>query len=341
MNRLPRIIVAASLLLAAVPGCRRELWYDYGGIAQAVAQPDWERSGGTPRGCETFVYRGDRLYTTVLSKDISHVEVLLPEGEYTFLTFTYSESEYGTLRFTGKDRLSTIGLRSADISSMKDSDIAPEPEWIAAGTSEPFRVSQTDVQGALVPYREWARNASSGKAYGWTPTTACVMPVPVRNLVSSLRTAIYVRGAERVLMLSMLVEGLSDGWDIASDSPSPTTATRVVNSWTRSKSKATGEGVFNSTAAIFGVPEGVSSLSSVSLEFVLTDGQTVVREDVGEVKISRVLDDDTFEWRTVIDIVIGSEDDPIILPESTGGQGTGTDAWVDRWEDGGETIVPV
>lgn len=339
MNKVIRSTVLLMLLPSVLTGCRRELWYDYGSIALAVAEPQWSRSGGTPRGCETFIYRGDDLYTTVLSKDISHVEALLPEGEYTFLTFTYSESEYGTVKFTGKDRLSTIGVRST--SSTKDSDIAPEPEWIAAGMSEPFRVSQTDVQGALVPYREWARNASSGKAYGWTPTTACVMPVPVRNLVSSLCTAIYVRGAERVLMLSMRVEGLSDGWDIVSDSPAPTTATRVVNSWTRSKSKATGEGVFNSTAAIFGVPEGVSSLSSVSLEFVLTDGQTVVREDVGEVKISRVLDDETYEWRTVIDIVIGSEDDPIILPESTGGQGTGTDAWVDRWEDGGETIVPV
>lgn len=341
MNRLPRIIVAASLLLAAVPGCRRELWYDYGGIAQAVAQPDWKRSGGTPRGCETFVYCGDRLYTTVLSKDISHVEVLLPEGEYTFLTFTYSESEYGTLRFTGKDRLSTIGVRSADVFSTKDSDIAPEPEWIGAGISAPFSVSAQDVSGSLVPYRDWSRRSSEGKAYDWIPVTAAVVDVPVKNLVSELRTAVHVRGAERVLMLSMRVEGLSDGWDIAAGRPSSSTSVRVVNSWTRSKSKAPGEGVFNSSAQTFGLPEGASSLPAVSLEFVLTDGETVVREDVGEVKIERVRDDETYEWRTVIDIVIGSEDDPIILPESTGGQGTGTDAWVDRWEDGGEMIIPV
>lgn len=338
MKRALFITVSLVVLsfLAAV-SCRRHIWMEADMTVEVVLCPSWSQTGRDWYGCEAFIYQDGELFRRVLSEDTGRIPVRLPSGDYRAVVISHSEAEYGSFSLEGEDLLEGLRAVSAVVSGR-----AVPPEWLAAAVSEDFTVT-AGPGGGLVRLKDFTTKPVKG-TYISSDITYDV-PIEGCSAVSLFHAEAWVRGARRVMSMSLYAGGLSSGWIFVPGVPAGESSEFRFSSWTRQMSRADGDtpddGVFYCNSTTFGLPGDAGSVGGVSLDLSLSDG-TVFHVSEQDVEVTKsVTETEDGQYRYSIIVTIASEDSPIILPPPQGSfGGAGIDAWVDAWQDEGTTAVP-
>lgn len=320
------IYILSILLLTslAVPSChRRPLWVDLGIMPLTDLAPDWSGASESPEGCEAFIYRDGELYRRVMSNDIASIRSELPNGSYRALVLSYSQSEYWSMDFEGVESLESFTFKSRGYSSKAALPELYECEWLSCGLTDGFTIDYKYSDDNLVLYSDYV----SGEYVEPAPKLVSI-PSLQRDVTSTLRLKVWVKGARTVSVMKMLINGVSAGWHVVSWKPLDETGSLNVGLWKRNLVDDT-LAFFESEVTCFGFPEGTSSVD-VELLFTRSDESTYYTEAV---TVPVRLEDG------VIELVVGLEDDPLVLPALEGG-GFG-DAWVDGWGEEHETEIPM
>lgn len=335
----PRAILPAAAALAALllPSCRRALWLETQDTAQVMLLVDWSEAGETPEGCKASIYRDGKRVEAVVTDAVEEIPLELEGGTYRIMVMSYSESEYSSLHFEDMETLDKARAVCADGTEFglgPDTDM--EPEWIAATVTDEINVSMSESGVRYVrvkmPFSERTHEEESVEG------RQTVLEMKEKPLLSVINTTVHLSEASRVQSLVMHVSGLRTGWDFSEQKPDEHVGALDVQNWVRMKTKGD-QGVLRSTASTFGLLPGDPD-PKVSLEFTLDTGETTWKWDVPtQVTITRR--DDNGGYRLRIDIEIGTDQDPVILPdkEEESGSGTGTDAKVDGWDEQDVTII--
>lgn len=306
---LSAVIAAKAVFLTAlcVLSCqRRPLYVELSANPEVLITPDWGKVDEIPEGIESFIYDEDgRLVRRILSSDISSISYELPDGLYTVVVISDSESEYRSLSFHNIDSYRDLVITSRESGTGKSTTLQTcKAEWLSTGVSGPFEINIDSEKDTYILYRNW----HSGE---YTPIKSSLSEVPcmMRDATVHFRLKAWVDDAKTVTDMKLYIQGVSIGWNVSKASALSKTGTLEVQDWRRTQH---GESVdsFESEAVSFGFPGATPATAFISILFDRSDGSTY---SITEMTVPvRVNEGD-------IELVIASPDTPILLPPVTAG----------------------
>ena len=344
------ILAAAFAAVLALASCdRRPLWYEYGPLAGIDLVPNWEKAGGVPDRCTTFIYDENGRFVTSINStktDVIHFE--LPVGSYRAATVTYSEDNYQAVEFIEKETFPRFRVRSIDdftewtVDGAKKA-IGREPEWIAVGFTDVFKITTDDVETSLIPFEEWRDGTLNEHSPGYEISTTRTINEDIYNLVSDLEVEVWVDDIRKVHSARAVMGGMAAGMDIPAEGPLADTLAVSLERWEPWNEYTYAVGKLTAHVNCFGRPilnrDFVAEDNPFDLYLSLGNG-SVFRyfAKVGHLIVDNA--DETWAFRRKLRLQIGSPEDPIILPEMDS-ETLGFNVWVDEWVDGGKAIVEV
>lgn len=372
MKRLtPYLLVLLASLFTA---CRRDLWVYTDQFRQVELITDWSDAHEQPGGMTWWFMKKDnsgRNYHETTA-EVTHTWLNLPQGTYDGVVFDYSPSEYSHQEFIGMaypDSALVHQLPSVDQPGTNQHlygddavpdyatgiprytptgmyEVGAEPELINADTLKNVTIV-TGVEDDLIPWED--RNS-----YAATLSTQTLYATP-QPLVWDLRVIVYVKGIAYMQTVRATVAGLADGCWLSSLRHTSSPCLQLLESWSRN-TQDYNVGYITSTVHTFGMPdlgmppsppstraEGEETENihtplgerlQLNLQFLLRDGATVMNYhyDVGNDCITIKEDQREIIIYIPIDYPGGVPD----LPYVEAAEGTGFDADVTPWENGGE-----
>lgn len=336
------LLLASLSLCALLAGCqRRQLWVDMGARQEVAITPDWTMAKETPQGCEAFIYQDGALVRRSLHSDVNEVRNELPSGDYFAVVVSYSESEYWAMSFDRVERYESFTVKSRNVEpspsavsavpmlpsggTRSDAGRIYEAEWIATGTSRPFTIQTVSDPANYIAYESYLSGEHSELR-----TETEYVPCTETDATKTFRLKVWADGARTVSGLTLWIHGLAAGWNIARATPIDDTGSLPVYQWKRILLEGS-VGYFTSEATSFGFPRDVVP-SEAEVTLIFTRSDESLYETVTKIVPIRV-DDKTLE------IVIGLESDPVVLPPLVGGNDSFGDAWVDSWGDEHNTDI--
>ena len=347
-NKIITIAAALAAVLAIASCERRPLWYEYGPLAGVDIVPNWKKAGGTPEDCQTFIYDGNgKLYTTINSKKTDAIHVELPVGEYQAVTFTYNDGKYTTLKFNDKDDLGRFNVRSNEGQTEwtvggKKMPVGASPEWIAAGQTGLFKVTDNDASVSLIPFEAWRDGKLDHNSPGYEIPTTMTVREDVLNLVSDIEVEVWVDDIRKIRSARATIGGMAAGWNIQADKPLSDTLAVALEKWEPWNEPTYATGKITAHADCFGRPELARAFAAednpFDLYLSLGKGDLVFRYFA---KVGHLIEDkadETWNHRRLLRLQIGTPEQPIVLPD-TDSEVIGFNPWVDEWIDGGRILV--
>jgi len=357
---------------------RRNLWVLADAYPQVELVTDWSEAADYPQGMTAwFIDNSGSGYTrNHKTAEVEHSWLNLPIGNYTGLVFDYSPEEYGRLEFVNMDdpKLAEVLSRPAanqpvqtdtelfgdnavpDVMRAKIPQIqggiidAASQVYQVSAEPEPINLdvlSDVDItsgfDGDYIKWRDkedYTTDVVTHTLYAW--------PKPI---VWKLHVLVYVKGIYYLHSIRASIVGLASGYMMAQRQHNDKPCILSMNEWAVN---TTGDniGTISSTINTFGLAEETTwntSLQTVTrdgvvdddilsalrlnLEFLLRDEETILNYhfDVGGfVSI--------YEDQLVIRVDIPIELAPD-LPYVMAKGGTGFDATVTPWENGGSADV--
>lgn len=324
--------ICLGLLLVLLASCHRgPLYVDLGERTEVVVVPDWSGASMTPDGCEALVYSDGQLVKRALSHNPDSISVPLGIGRYKICVFSYSEAEYWSLHFSGAESLAGFTIRSGSRDDGSRAEAPPllyEPEWIATGMTEEFDITENMLGERYAVVQEFNRE---GYHYFTGPDRFLRSVGSVqKDIVKTLLIRVWTDSPRTISTMEMNVEGVSVGWSLPADAPLGETGTLYVPTWKRTV-VSDNLAHFDSSIRCFGFPgDGTPETVTVELVFNRSDGSVY---DTFRQTVPVNLTENTIE------IVIGLEGEPIVLPQLKGSNGDFGDVWVDGWDNQNETTI--
>lgn len=219
---------------------------------------------------------------TLLSNELSHVEVTLLPGTYNVLTFNQSPSEYGSLVFENLNDYEAATVYAAETTSSwyTSPDTEPlvqEPEWIGADASKNHTVTEEMVEQTGGYAESITRNS-------YPRLLLCSMQP--ENLVQTIRITIHLKGVNNYCAARASLSGLAKGCRLATGERVSETATQLLEDWTLAQDPDNPiQGTITAKMLSFGLPSTTSeqsepltaSSNTLEVTLLLVDEKTSVK----------------------------------------------------------------
>ena len=352
-----------ALLLVILASCtdRRDLWVMADEYRQLELVTDWSEADDYPGGMTAWFIDNDGSgYTrNFKTAEVEHTWLGLPRGNYMGMVFDYSPEEYSHNEFVTLDNRDSAMLKlrpAANQPVLGDTvnealfgDIAvPEPMkglernpntgfYVVKAEPDPINLDVlgdveviTGTEGDYVLWRKRAEYESS-----LVTQTLYAQPKPI---TWRLHVLVNVKGIIYMHSLRASVVGLADGYLMGQGMHSEEVCIQSLDDWSVN---VTGENEGNVTTSTltFGLPEDVTAtreeihqfINNVRLNrsFLLRDEVTVKNYHFDCVPYVSIYED-----QLVVSVVIPIDVAPE-LPYVNAKGGTGFDANVTPWENGG------
>ena len=363
-SKYNKVWLAACMLLVGLlfGNCtdRRDLWVLADEFHQLELITDWSAADSYPGGMTAwFIDNNKSGYVhNVKTAEVEHTWLSLPKGSYTGLVFDYSPEEYSHNEFINMDdpEWAQVRLRAAanqpnpndsiDVvlfgpQAVSDAtqglQINPETGlYIVKAEPEPINLDvlgdvdiETGADGDYVLWRKRGEYEASLKTQ-----TLYAKPEPI---VWRLRVVVNVKGIFYMHSLRASVVGLADGYWMTKGQHTEEICMRELNDW---EIRSTGEnvGVVTTTTLTLGLPEEVRTREEITryinnlrlnLSFLLRD-EVTVKNFHFDCEPYVDINEDQLVVHIDIPIEVAPE-----LPYVNAKGGTGFDATVTPWENGG------
>lgn len=353
MSRLTIATAMAALLL--LTACERRPLEVYTQDMAAVAvEVDWMKYfGQRPSGMTLLVYdEDDALVRSTITNDVDRQQLFLPLGTYRLTVFNHSYDEYASMRFADMSSHTLAATHATTLTTHQldyweqptDGRYIQDPEDIGVATDTITITPEMIGTGAI-------RFADYHDRHKLQPDTAAFTfneaPVP---MTVTLFIKAKVKRRQSVNGVAAYITGMADGFYINRVNRTATDGTLYLPDWTLQKvgDDADSLGIITTEIKTFGLPFGRelsaqrdSTDNILTFHLMLTDNTVQdcsfrVGRDIRyiyptgrEAQIRRR--EDLYDLRIELDLT-----EVIVAPPKPPVQsGTGFEAWVDPWEEGG------
>lgn len=321
-----------AVLAVAVTSCDlRPLYIEGETPVEVLVLTDWTQLGGDPTGSTICFYPEDQGKTplTFKTNSVTRTVVNVPSGYYTVQVFNRTVDEFGTMRFTGMESLSTVRaiLEEKLFSWVGRADTVGrtvyEPEEIVVGRADHFYVR-------TIGERTTSLRTKADSGSGMEIDSVQVTPQRVRYAGT---VSVRIHGIHNIRSMRAYLTGMAGEAYLATRSAGETLATHVLESWrldrdTGDYTKGWVRGEFH----CFGLPDQYkgdrrAENNRLVLEFRLVDNKTVIRRIV---EAGAMVDQNEAE-RTDNIVVETAIVLPDVKPEE--GSESGFDVTFTDWDD--------
>lgn len=334
-----RHIILCILALSIMGGCVKFRYIN--ALDSIDINVDWSGLGEQPNGVSVIFYpklNFDPIVTQ--TNDIYTPSITVMEGMYDVLIFNNTPAEFGTLNFSGMDKLETFEISSVKTESKwyktkyEEEFLAREPEDFAAATSLDFEVTKDMIEASL--------NAK----YGPTkyPGRSPVLSVRPENVIIGGLIKVKISGIHNAKNARGSISGMARSYKVASASTGTDEVTYLLEGWSLVKDEGSyKEGKLKIDFSTLGLPNLTEDRTIVNkcvfkLSILLVDNKTQVEIERDVTKqIENALNNNL-----PLEIKIGyTDEDKITLPtvKPEGGSEGGFDPDVDGW--GEEEIIDI
>ena len=335
MKRFPISIIATVLLLLA--SCtHQELCYHHPHTAKVRINVDWSQfDKETPTGMTVMIYpQNEGQHVRHLTNTITHAVVDLEAGLYNTIVYNQSETEFGTVMFSGMDCFSTAEIHAVSATSRwyacraEEEKLVVQPEWIGADYCTDVEVTTLMVETAGEEYMASISKMSK------TRSQFLVATHTPQNIIHTITVKVHVKGIYNLRSARASLTGLSGGYSFSQDAPTADKVTQLLESWTITQDPIDPtQGYIIAQITSMGLPCGHSAQAEeneFALSMLLVDNETIVDVPfkVGD-KFQTVCDE---SGRHTLDLHVElSVDEPLPDVKPSEGGGGGFSAVVDGW----------
>lgn len=292
-------VVAAVISIS----CQRrplELYYTAG--AKVLVKVDWTKYTERPTGMTLMFYDQYGSNTRITSSNVDSAYVTLEVGDYDVFVFNQSETEFGSISFSGMERFDTPEAIVEEIASKwykskaDDEYIGTNPDDLGVAVGH-FKITEEMVK----EYNEYyTKTKTKTKTKNGTKADAGEEDLPdflenslitlyPTNITSILNVTAYITGIDNLYSARASLTGLAKGYKLTQLTPSSTDVTQLLDQWEKVKYEGddAGKGYLRlrSDITTFGLPggyEGIDltkrepALNVFTLSILLRDGKTVL-----------------------------------------------------------------
>ena len=258
-----------------------------------------------------------------------------------YIVFVHNQSvvEFGTIAFSGMDKLSTARVFPERCSSEwykpKDDEIlVTNPEWLAF-----------DKKDLLITQNVIKEEKSSNDSDKTRSSDASAVTLTPRNVIHILHTTIHIKGINNYRAGRASITGMADGYLFGSEEYSTQQVTHLMGSWEIDKKyyheDGTQEGTIISDISCFGLPadhDGNAEANKLSISLLLADNKTVIHHvfNIGNKFYKRIADGSS--PHLYLDIVLPDKLPDVVPTQGDNGQ-NGFNAEVNDWGEEENTEV--
>lgn len=345
------LITGMSLLSACGPDSfldRREVYTDDGLTAKVRFDVDWlTRFCSSPTGMTVMAFPEKGVRTETQTNSVSSTTMELAKGGWRMLIFNLTPDEFGALSFSGLDdydslRVSLNEMPSGTSRAWDDGmTYRREPDEIGTAT-DTIAVTSRMVDDS---YR--ARQTGND-------TLVYVFNETPRVITTSLNVRVRVKGLKYARSMEGSISGMADGYMLTQHHPVNSGDTHKLSEWSmKLDSPGSADGYATTTIKTFGLPfndggtiaSRDSTANTLRLYFLLRDGKTTrtYQYNVGHLFHYVTTDGGqrayTTERTMTLDLIFDEGNIPQLPAVDDDNKGTGFDAHVDPWDDGGNTNI--
>ncbi len=350
------VIVLLMLVSAVMISCdRRPLEVYYPETARIRIDVDWMKEfGQMPTGMSLYFYPIEGgSPRTFLTNDVKSTYVDLTPGTYKVVIFNQSVDEFGSMGFRDPSDYTNFRAIARPLTTYQAEDwdagttYVRDPEAIGVAL-DTITITEEMLEEQLV-FTDY-RNRDKSHAVETTDYIYYETPEP---MTTKLTVNVHVRGLEYVNALKGNITGLADGFYLSQVWRHEDPGTLYLETWrvrdkTRAEADTITDGYLTTNIATFGLRHGKELLSNrvekdneLKLCFTLIDGsKKTYTFDVGRmIHYQNGEDIDgtaIYKRHAVIELDLTIVD-LIEIPwvKGRGDGGSGFDAEVEPWEDGG------
>jgi hypothetical protein len=352
----------AFLALLVLTGCcRRPIEVIVEKDTHVRINVDWtSHFGERPSGMTVRLYPADgSAPITHVTNDVDGIDVGLTAGTYYLLVFNQTEDEFGSMTFTDMQHFTTAAARAAratlhgNSSWDKGVDYYADPEPI--GVAVDTITITPDMVEEGISFERYRKGMTTNHYHEGVATyTYDEVPLP---MTSKLNITVHIQGISNMRSVAGYITGMADGFTLYSGQRLNSACVLPLDSWKGAyEDKAANTGVITTSTATFGLPYDKVVLGNrdpednrIVLCFTLVDGTTrQFSFDVAHYIHYRQVDEtvplrDRYAMSLELDLELKAPliDIPILPDVKPDKQGSGFDADVHPWEDGGTIDVGV
>lgn len=335
MKRFPIYIITTVLLLLA--SCtHQELCYHHPHTAKVRINVDWSQfDKETPTGMTVMIYpQGEGQHVRHLTNTTTHAVVDLEAGLYNTIVYNQSETEFGTVMFTGMECFATAEVHATNATSRwyacraEEEKLVMQPEWIGADYCTDVEVTPMMVESAG---EEYMANISQMSK---TSSQFLVATHTPQNIIHTITVKVHVKGIYNLRSARASLTGLAGGYSFSQDEPTADKVTQLLESWTITQDPVDPtQGVIEAQITSFGLPyghQGTPEENELILSLLLVDNETVLDFPfyVGDDFEAHIEESVQLQLGLSLELAI---DTPLPDVKPAGGGGGGFSATVDGW----------
>lgn len=335
---------------------RRDMYADIIKTPKIRLEVDWlSHFGEKPTGMTVLMNGiGGNNFSTV-TNSVDGIDLTLNADSYPTLVYNLSEDEFGSLDFHNADSYDSIHVTLTPITMRSNEAWDKEVRYLRE--PEKFGVALDTINITDEMVKEYSAHIRQRLSDGYTgdraDTVMYVFHETVYPVVSTLNVYVKVKGITNAKSVEGNITNMADGFYPTQLHATTGKCTHLLDNWKMHLDKENSkDGYITTTIQTFGLPHGTedvtnrdSTLNYLTLYFKLADGKTTKEfvYPVGNLfkytgtntqKISAMV---SLELDLTLDAKAGSYPElPDVKSDDTG---TGFDATVDDWDDGGTSDI--
>ena len=329
-------IIASLCLLCSCN--HKELCYHHPHTAKVRIDVDWTQfEKETPTGMTVMIYPiDDGQHVRHLTNTITHAVVDLEAGLYNTIVYNQSETEFGTVAFTGMDRFSTAEVHTIDVTSRwyacraEGERLVVQPEWIGTDYCTEAEVTPSMVETAREEYI-----ANLSKADNSLTQFVIASHTP-QNIIHTISVKVHLKGIYNLRSARASLTGLAGGYSFSKDEPTGNNVTQLLETWTMTQNPDDPtQGYITAQITSMGLPYGHASKAEeneLTLSVLLVDNETIIDIPFKVGDKFRKVYDESGRYTHNIHVELWAEDPLPDVKPADGGDG-GFNATVDDWGD--------
>ena len=329
-----RILRYIHLLLAIGLLCtsceHKDFCYYHPHNAKVRLNVDWSNfTVEQPTGMTVLVYNEEgedgEIHSTMLSNNISYVDLMIRAGQYKAIVFNQSQTEFGTLSFRGLDKFSTAEIQARATTShwytrLDETRVVSELEWVGTDKQEGIAVAKEMVDETVSEQQQKVHSRSS------LATRTVIGELRPQNIIHTVNVRVHVKNVYNMLSARASLGGLAEGYMLGLGRPSQNKVVQLLEEWSMTQDKVDpSQGVIEAKITCFGLPyghQGVAEDNLFELQLLLVDKKTIVTYPfyVGD-KFERDIEESVgIELELHLDLTL---EEPLPDVEPAGGSGGG------------------
>lgn len=360
------LLSLALMLTACGPDSfldRRDMYANVTRTPKVRLEVDWlKKCGVKPTGMTVLMPGMKGNYFSTSTNSVDGIDLNLNADSYPTLVYNLSPDEFGSMDFHNADNYDSIHVTLTPITMRaneswdKDVKYLREPEDLAVAL-DTINITDEMAERYSATIRQ---RLSDGVPSDKADTVMYVFHETTAPVVSTLNVVVRVLGLKNAASVEGNINGMADGYYLTGLHSTKGQGIHLLDSWKAQFDKGSSrDGYITTTIKTFGLPHGTeenienrdSTLNYLTLNFKLVDGKTTrtyryaVGNDFKYIVEQNGHQDYTTRVTLELDLRLDANsrgddlpDLPDVKPDG-GSSGTGFDAHVDDWEDGGSSDI--